>query len=123
MLQRLSSHVTVTRDYPEEIDQLKQILQNCDYLSTGSQVLANDLTRLETNHSQHQSSFQSLITDYNPVARSVDQRSLALETMKAADDYIHESILSQKKFIDHRTLPSFDGTLLWKISKMREKIG
>jgi predicted nucleic acid-binding Zn-ribbon protein len=103
--------------------QLKEIYEVNNILSGGVETLNDDLQRLATDSIRYQTALDPLTQDLSILKTSVQEQNTFLDGMKMNQDLLQQEIASiQEKVSDMKTR-SFDGTFIWKISNVQEKIG
>lgn len=104
-------------------DQLQEIDRTINVLSTGIEVLNEDLKRIGNEYVQCQNKLLPVLQKLPMIKKSIDEENTFVDSMKPNQENIERDILSTtQKFNEIKTV-SYDGTYIWKISNVQERMG
>lgn len=104
-------------------DQLQEIDRTINVLSTGIEVLNEDLKRIGNEYVQCQNELLPVLQKLPMIKKSIDEENTFVDSMKPNQENIEREILSTtQKFNEIKTV-SYDGTYIWKISNVQERMG
>lgn len=86
-------------------------------------MVNDEIRRTENENFHRQASFRSLEKEIYPLSKSIEEKSFAIEKSKLTDEIIGKELRSIREMTENFALNSFDGTFIWKIENIREKIG
>ncbi len=92
-------------------------------VSNNLNKLKNDQKRLSDLLSRNQSSLQVLAQNLSSCKISSEEHSSLINGIKMNEDFYRQEVWSLKQKIEEQRLTSCDGTLIWKIPCLDEKIG
>jgi chromosome segregation ATPase len=107
----------------ERSDLLSEIQDKIAIVSNNLNKLKNDQKRLRDRLSRSQSSLQVLAQNLSSCEISFEEHSSLINGLKINESLYRQEVWSLKKKIEEQRLTSFDGTLIWKIPCLDEKIG
>jgi chromosome segregation ATPase len=102
--------------------QLQEIHETVNILAGGITVLNDDVQRLSNEFVRMRSSIESLTQDCASIQMSVEEQTAFLNGIKINQDIIQQDLESLKQTVDDIQHASYDGTLIWKITNVREKM-
>ncbi len=119
--------VTIKADSRHRIEnatiELQEIDQTRNILSDGVAILNEDQQCLSTEVIHHQQAFDSLTKDSSKLKISIQEQDAFLDEIKKNQDIIPQESETMKEKINDVKTPSCDGTLLWKITNVQDKLG
>lgn len=110
---------TVTDPATAGVVELYETLQ---ILTGGIEALNDDGQRLSNESLQSQIKLQALAEEYSKVQGSMEESHGFLHGAKHNQDILNQDIASMKDTINDMRYASYDGTLVWKIPNVREKL-
>lgn len=103
------------------IAQLQEFLQMKDILAGGMQALRSDLERLQVTFNQYKD-LHGLSKDLAMVQTSIEQQRTIISSFEPTKESALKDVsLLKDKLVELHKI-SYDGTLLWKIPNIREKL-
>ncbi|CAF1098343.1 unnamed protein product [Adineta steineri] len=116
------SQTTTTVTNPT-IDHLQDVHEVVNVLSNGLETLNDDNQHLNNESLRVQIQLQTLTENTSQVKQSIDETTTFLSGVKQNQDILSQDALSIKEKIDDLQNVSYDGTFIWKITNVKEKIG
>ena len=104
-------------------NEVQQILQGLEHLSEGIDRFGHDIQRLDNENLFHQNALISSRRDVLPLTKAIEEKQFAVERAKATDEMLERDLLSIRQTVEEIALHPFDGTFIWKITQIREKLG
>ncbi len=86
-------------------------------------MLNNDQQRIRGELCSAQRLLQVVSKELSSFRSSAEDNISIVNGMTIINDFSHQEILSLKQMEENRMVTSFDGTFLWKITCVEEKIG
>jgi FtsZ-binding cell division protein ZapB len=103
--------------------QLQEVCETIDILANGIQTLNEDAQRLSNESLQLQNAVEELTKDYAALKISIQEQRAYLDGVKPNQEILQQDVSSLKQTIEDKQSVSYDGTLIWKISSVNEKMG
>jgi chromosome segregation ATPase len=85
--------------------------------------LNEDLQRLSTESIHYQNTLDPLKQDISTLKTSIQEQNTFLDGIKINQDILQQDLASFGQKMTDIKASSFDGTFIWKISNIQEKIG
>jgi chromosome segregation ATPase len=104
-------------------NQLENVNDMIDILSGGTQVLNDDIQRLKKESVDRQNELIPLTRELLILKKSIEEQSTFIHDMKVSQEVSERDLPSAKQKLDNTGSTSYDGTLLWKIANVQEKMG
>jgi chromosome segregation ATPase len=104
-------------------NQLENVNDMIDILSGGTQVLNDDIQRLKKESVDRQNELIPLTRELLILKKSIEEQSTFIHDMKVNQEVSERDLPSAKQKLDNTGSTSYDGTLLWKIANVQEKMG
>jgi len=102
---------------------LEEINETVNILSNGIEALDDDIKRLEMESGQCQNGLQPITNQFPILKKSIDEQNAFVDIMKPNQENVERDISFMKQKIDEIKSVSYDGTYIWKITNVQEKIG
>ena len=102
--------------------QVLELYETLNILTGGIEALNDDGQRLSNESLQTQIKLQALSEETSKVQASVEESEGFLQGVKHNQDILGQDLTSLQDAINDMLYVSYDGTLLWKISKFQEKM-
>jgi chromosome segregation ATPase len=103
--------------------QLEEIYQTVNILADGIAILNEDLQRLSTESIHYQNILDPLKQDISTLKTSSQEQNTFIDGIKINQDILQQDLASLGQKGTDIKASSFDGTFIWKISNIQEKIG
>jgi methyl-accepting chemotaxis protein len=103
--------------------QMQEVYESINILASGIQALNDDTQRLSSDSILLKTSVESLTEDFASLKLSIQEQSAFLDGIKINQDILQQDVASLKQTVDDMQYVSYDGTLIWKITNFREKMG
>jgi hypothetical protein len=117
----------MTIDLPQTTEdatiQLQEIYETVNILSGGVEALNDDLQRLHSESISHQHALDPLTQDFSILKISIQEQSAFLDGVKINQEILQQDLVSMEQKVNDMKTNSYDGTFIWKINNMQEKIG
>ncbi|CAF3059521.1 unnamed protein product [Rotaria sp. Silwood2] len=94
-----------------------------DILSGGLHALSDDTQRLTLESIQYINSLQSLSEDMSKLKIAIEETHASIDAHQINQQLMEQSLMSLQQDLDDQKNMSNDGTLLWKITNVQQKIG
>ncbi|CAF1320499.1 unnamed protein product [Rotaria sordida] len=121
----MSCHTTITTyggvDETSHVS-LQQLFETMDILIGGLNVINDDTQRLTSESFQYQHSLQSVSEDASKLKIAIEATHSSINAHRTNQQILEESLNSCKQQLDDQKNISIDGTLLWKITNLQQKI-
>ena len=104
-------------------DQFQELYDMLNMLSGGIETLNDDGQRLNNESLHCQIKMRTLAQDLSQVKLAVEEEKSFLEGLKPNQDVLKQDLSSLKENIDDVQYVSYDGSFIWKITNVREKMG
>jgi hypothetical protein len=92
-------------------------------LLAGVDALSVDGQRIKNESVHYENTLQLITRDLPKVKKSIEEQDAFIDGMKINQDSCDQDILFIKQNIDNIKLSSHDGTLIWKITNIKDKMG
>jgi uncharacterized coiled-coil DUF342 family protein len=102
--------------------QLQELYETLDVLTSGIEALNEDAQRLKNELLQSQTKFQTFMEDFSKVKIAVEESHSIFQRMKHNQDTLNQDFASLQANTNDMQPISHDGTLIWKITNVREKM-
>ncbi|CAF0769037.1 unnamed protein product [Didymodactylos carnosus] len=106
----------------ELYDEFQKCYATLTILTQGVQTLSNDSTRLNEELSHASRLIQMIQNDLSHLKRSIEEKGTYLSDITSNQKTLGQQIISIKQIVDEREFVSHDGTLIWKIINVKEKM-
>jgi methyl-accepting chemotaxis protein len=119
-LTNLASTTLVTSDYSAQEGEYNDDILNV--LSGGIETLNNDIQQLSDESLQQSQLVETVNQNFAILKTSVEETNIGLNALGTNMAIIQQECLSLKQKVQERQSVSYDGTLIWKISNVQEKL-
>ncbi len=92
-------------------------------ISNRVNVVSNDQQRLDAEVRHSQNSLQTVTENLFLMKESCEDIASRARGLKNTEDLLAQQIWSLKQVVHNALSTSFDGTYIWKITGVREKLG
>jgi len=103
--------------------QLQEIDQTMNILSDGVATLKEDQQRLSTEAIAYQQTLDTITKNLPKLKTSTQEQNAFLDEIKRNQDIIPQEVETMKQKINDIITRSYDGTFLWKITNVQDKLG
>jgi hypothetical protein len=103
--------------------QLQEIDQTMNILSDGVATLKEDQQRLSTEAIAYQQTLDTITKNLPKLKTSTQEQNAFLDEIKRNQDIIPQEVETMKQKINDIKTRSYDGTFLWKITNVQDKLG
>ena len=110
----------VSDKYNEQMNNIKQTL---DILHAGVGALQEEQQHTTDKSLQLSQSVKTTDQDLVSLKLSIEESNVDLEGQKTVFDIFHQTVLCMKQELEDKQYTSYDGTLVWKITNVAEKMG
>ncbi|CAF2892518.1 unnamed protein product [Rotaria sp. Silwood2] len=119
---------STTKSTDRELDEsshvnLQQLFETMDIVISGLNVLNDDTQRLTSESFQYQRSIQSLSEDVFRLNTAIKETHSSINDHINSQQIIEEGLTSLQQQLDDQKNISHNGTLIWKITNIQQKIG
>jgi uncharacterized protein YoxC len=121
----VSTHPTTTlisSDSQNTNSKLQEICETVDIMVGGIQVLTEDAQRLSDESLRLQNGIDVLSRNLATIQISVQEQSGFLDGIKPNQDILNQNTASLKQKVEDMQFVSYDGSLIWKIANVKEKM-
>jgi chromosome segregation ATPase len=117
----------MTIDLPQTTEdatiQLQEIYETVNILAGAVEALNDDLQRLHSESISHQYARDPLTQDFSILKLSIQEHSTFLDGVKIDQEILQQDLVSMEQKVNDMKTSSYDGTFIWKIMNVQEKIG
>ncbi|CAF3080422.1 unnamed protein product, partial [Rotaria sp. Silwood2] len=106
-----------------ETIQLQEIDEIIKVLLDGVETLNDDLQRLSNESVHHKNLLDSLTPNLSTLKISMEEQNRYLDGIKINQEVLQQDIESMTQKLNDMKTSSYDGTLMWKIINVQEKMG
>jgi hypothetical protein len=103
--------------------QRQEIDETVSILAGSVEALNDDLQRLHSESISHQYARDPLTQDFSIVKLSIQEQSTFLDGVEIDQEILQQDLVSMEQKVNDMKTSSYDGTFIWKINNMQEKIG
>ncbi|CAF5187823.1 unnamed protein product [Rotaria sp. Silwood1] len=105
------------------INQLKELHETINILTNGSETLIEDIKRLSTESVEYENNLQHLTETVSNLKVAVEEGHCVGEALVQNLKVLNQDLVSLQEKIDDIPYVSNDGTIVWKITNIRDKLG
>ena len=102
---------------------LQEVRETIDTLVDGVQIMKEDEQRLNNELVQMHNQLDILIRNFEKLKLSVQEQNRAIDGSRSNYETLDEEVASLKQRTEDLHLVPYNGTLTWKVSNVRGKIG
>ncbi|CAF3903083.1 unnamed protein product, partial [Rotaria sordida] len=117
-----TSRTTTIIDNDFAINQLEELHEAISILASGTETLNRDVQRLNSEIVEYENKLQHLTETASNVKSSVEEEHGCYEAITRNLELLNQDLLSLEEKIDDIQYISYDGTFVWKIPKVQEKL-
>ncbi|CAF3498906.1 unnamed protein product [Rotaria sp. Silwood1] len=121
---QISSQTTI--DHRQMIDnatvQLQETDETMNILLDGVGALNDDMKRLSNESLYHKNALDSLAPGFSTLKLSIQEQNQCLDGIKINQDIMQQDVGSIEKKLNDMKKSSYDGTYMWKICDVQEKL-
>ncbi len=121
----MGNHLTI--DLPPTTVNVINLVEEFDdpitTLLAGVDVISADGQRIKNECVHYENTLQLITRDSLKVKKSIDEQDAFIYGMKSNQGGCDQDILFIKQNIDNIKLSSHDGTFIWKITNIKDKMG
>ncbi|CAF0926718.1 unnamed protein product [Rotaria sordida] len=117
-----STTLMIPHDNNNKSAQLQEICEIIDILAGGIETLNEDIQRLSTESLHIQNTTDGLTKNFTTLQLSVQEQNIFLDGIKPNQEILHQDVASLKQKVEDMQYISYDGTLIWKITAVKEKM-
>ncbi|CAF1094727.1 unnamed protein product [Rotaria sordida] len=114
-----SSTTILTDDHGNEHEYVNEMIS---LLSNGVQTLNDDVVRMNNESVENFESFKTIDEVLPTIKKSIEESNNILDAMNTNLTILHQELSSLKQKYEDKQATSYDGTLIWKISRFQEKM-
>jgi hypothetical protein len=121
----VSTHPTTTlipSDSQNTNSKLQEICETVDIIVGGIQVLTEDAQRLSDESLRLYNEIDVLSRNLATIQISVQEQNGFLDGIKPNQDILNQDIASVKQKVEDMQFVSYDGSFIWKIPNVKEKM-
>ena len=105
------------------VEQFQAINETINVLSDGVKVLASGIERVGSECVHSQNALQTITQELPDIKNLIDEQNVLVHNMKTDQETNESDVLLIKQQLENRKSANYDGTFIWKISDVKEKIG
>lgn len=109
----------VTDEYKVAAEHLKKII---DTFTEGIEVLNDDLQRLSDESLQQSQTVETMDRNTTILKTSCEESNAALNALNTNLTVLQQDCSSLKQKVEERQFTSYDGTLIWRIANVQQKM-
>lgn len=123
----LIERATTTTSTPlitdEHDDGMNCVKETINILTTGIETLQEELQQIGDQALQQSQMVEKTEQNMVTVKSSIEESDATLQAQKTNLDILNQSLQTLKQEVEESQYTSYDGTLVWKISNVQEKMG
>ncbi len=119
--QLTTSYTTISNETAHT--NLQQLYETMELLVGGIQALNDDTQRLSSEALRYQNTLELLSEEHSKVKVAVQETNSFLNANKSNQQMLEQDLASLQQQIEDLKNTSYDGTLMWKITNVQQKIG
>lgn len=105
------------------VEHLQEVSETVDVLAFGMDALSGDAQRLSQHSAEIITQVDGLDRGLTALKSSVEEQSACIHGLQPTQEILSQDITSMRQSIEDTRQVSHDGTLMWKISNLPEKLG
>jgi len=102
--------------------EMQEIYETINILASGIQTLNEDTQRLSSESIRLQTVIESSTQNLATLKLSIQEKSAFLDGIKINQEILQQEVASLKQTVDDMIYVSYDGTLLWRVTNVHEKM-
>jgi hypothetical protein len=100
-----------------------QLYENLDVLLGGVQVLNDDMQHFSSQSLSNQCALRTVSEELSKIQLAIEETNACVEGLTPNQQILQQDFASLKQRVVDQQSASYDGTLIWKITNVQEKIG
>jgi uncharacterized protein YoxC len=117
------AHRTTTAiDVNSTVNVLEELYETLSIFASSSEALQKDVEGMKSGLVEHENRLQILAEDVSSGKSSIEEENPLLQGIRQNLDIISQDLMSLEEKIDEMQHVSHDGTFIWKITKLQEKM-
>ena len=113
---------TTTSNNTFALDQLRELEEAIKILTNGIQTLDEDVQELNEERSRQERRLEELIENVSKVKAGVEEERGLLDAVHQNLEILRQDLTRLEEQAEEMQVASYDGTLLWKITQVAEKL-
>ncbi|CAF4703091.1 unnamed protein product, partial [Rotaria sp. Silwood2] len=105
-----------------DVNELEKISKTTNILLDNTKTLADELERLSIERNRIHNTLQSFIQESSILKKSIEEQNSSIDGIKFNEQISEQDLLSVEQKLNNMNLDPYDGTYLWKITNVQEKI-
>ncbi|CAF3482644.1 unnamed protein product [Rotaria sp. Silwood1] len=105
-----------------DANELEKISRTMNILSDDIKILADELERLAIERDQIHNKLQSFIQESTILKKSIEEQKTCIDGITLNEERTEQDLSSLEQNLNTMNLNSYDGTFIWKITNVEEKI-
>ena len=114
---------TTTSNNTFALDQLRQFEETIQILTNCVRTTQDDTQELNDGRSEQERRLEELIENVSKVKAGVDEERGLLDTVHQSLEILRQDLMRLEEQAEEMQVTSYDGTLVWKITGVAEKLG
>ena len=114
---------TTTSDNTFALDQLRQLEETTEILTNCVRTTREDTQELNEERSRQDRRLEELIENVSKMKVGVEEEHELLDTMHQNLEILRQDLTRLEEQAEEMQVTSYDGTLVWKITGVAEKLG
>lgn len=112
---------SVNRD--ELLEHMQTVDGNVNVVTAAVQSLKADDQRLTNEYTENQTLHQTTSQQVSSLMKSLEEQTVFVDTIGANQRSCHASILSMQQTLESSSASAHDGTMIWRITEIKRKMG
>ena len=117
-----SLSLTTTTDSSMQ-PQMAEVYEAINTIANGIQTLNDDALRLSNDTIRIRTNLDVVRRDVDTLKASIEEQSSSIEGLRPNQEVLNQEIQSLKQKVEDLQSVSYDGTLMWRIPNLKEKMG
>ena len=114
---------TTTSDNTFALDQLRQLEETTEILTNCVRTTREDTQELNEERSRQDRRLEELIENVSKMKVGVEEEHELLDTMHQNLEILRQDLTRLEEQAEEMQVTSYDGTLVWRITEVAEKLG
>ena len=114
---------TTTSDNTFALDQLRQLEETTEILTNCVRTTREDTQELNEERSRQDRRLEELIKNVSKMKVGVEEEHELLDTMHQNLEILRQDLTRLEEQAEEMQVTSYDGTLVWRITEVAEKLG
>jgi hypothetical protein len=104
-------------------NQLQELYEMVAILSGGTETLNDDVIRLSTESICYKNALDPFTQDLSTLKVSTQEQNACIDGIKTNQEILQQDVASMEQKVKDMKSNSYDGTFIWKITNVEEKMG